>query len=72
MQDNKQKLLSIDDTREQMDGAMKRVGNHLQYFFRTMAADKLLMCLIFTALIAIVAAVACYFIFGGSSGEEDQ
>ena len=71
IEDNKKTILRVEDERENMEGALKRVGKHLQYFTRTMASDKLLVCLLFTALAVIIGALVCYFIFGGSKGQNE-
>ncbi len=71
IEENTEKLLVIEDAREQMDSTMGRVKKHINFFMRSLASDKLMMCLIFTALIGIVVAVVCYFIFGSSSSSSD-
>jgi len=71
IEQNKATILRIEDEREKMEGTLKRVGKHLAYFAKTMASDKLLICLVFTAVLAIIGAVACYFIFGSGSGSTE-
>ena len=63
IQENIQTLLAIEDERAQMDTMMVRVGKHIAYFKRTLQTDKLLVCLVFTAILGIIVAVFCYFIF---------
>eukprot|EP00826_Nyctotherus_ovalis_P051647 TRINITY_DN6463_c0_g1_i10.p1 TRINITY_DN6463_c0_g1~~TRINITY_DN6463_c0_g1_i10.p1 ORF type:complete len:170 (-),score=44.94 TRINITY_DN6463_c0_g1_i10:68-577(-) len=63
IQDNMQTLLAIEDERIQMDSTMARVKKHIDYFKRSLQTDKLLVCLVFTAILGIIAAVICYFAF---------
>ena len=49
------KLIHIDESRERMDGTLKRVKKHLAYFRRNYLSDKLIIGLIIILVLAILA-----------------